>query len=72
MVIPLEPVTRCTHLAEGLLEPAKGNHSKWPRAALVCYTDWLQSLLHPPGTTDEQLRAAVQLEGELLQIGANR
>lgn len=68
MVIPLEPVTRCTHLAEGLLEPAKANPAKWPQAALVCYTDWLASLIQPNGTTDEGLGAAAQLEAELSQL----
>ncbi len=68
MVIPLEPVTRCTHLAEGLLEPAKTNPARWPQAALVCYTDWLASLIQPNGTTDEGLAAATQLEAELAQL----
>ncbi len=68
MVVPLDPVARCTHLAEGLLEPAKANPAKWPQAALVCYTDWLASLIHPNGTTDDGLADAAQLEAELAQL----
>ncbi|MDY0166216.1 MAG: chemotaxis protein CheW [Thermoguttaceae bacterium] len=65
MVLPLDPVTRCTHLVEGLLEPAKETPAKWPQAALVCYTDWLWTLIHPQGTTDEGLAQGAQLEAEL-------
>ncbi len=68
MVIPLDPVTRCTHLAEGLIEPAKGNRSKWPQAALGYYTDWLESLIRPAGTTDESLARAAELEEELTRL----
>lgn len=65
MVIPLDPVTRCTHLVEGLLEPAKQDRSKWPQAALVCYTDWLGTLVDPEGTAGEGLIGAAHLEAEL-------
>ncbi|MDZ7616269.1 MAG: Hpt domain-containing protein, partial [Patescibacteria group bacterium] len=68
-VIPLESVVQCTHLAEELLEPARHNRSKWPQAALVCYTDWLDSLVRPSGTTDEPLARAAQLEAELRTLG---
>lgn len=71
-VIPLDPVTQCTHLAEELLEPAKHNRSKWPQAALVCYTDWLESLIRPSGTTDESLARATELEAELTALDPTR
>lgn len=65
MVVPLDPVTRCTHLVEGLLEPAKQDRSKWPQAALVCYTDWLWMLVDPESAASEGLASATHLEAEL-------
>ena len=71
-VIPLDPVIQCTHLAEELLEPARENRSKWPQAALVCYTDWLESLVRPAGTVDDSLARSADLEAELAQLDPNR
>ncbi len=65
MVIPLEPITRCTHLMESLMERAKGDLEKWPQDGLENYTHWLESLLSPPATIDAALATGRELEAEL-------
>ena len=65
MVIPLDPVTRCTHLVESLVERAQGDHAKWPQDDLENYMHWLESLLSPPATIDAALDTGRELETEL-------
>jgi two-component system chemotaxis response regulator CheV len=66
MVIPLDPATRLTHLAEGLVAAVRdGDQDKWPQARLRCYLDWLDELASPGNDTNQTLAAAVRLEGEL-------
>ena len=65
MVIPLEPVTRCTHLVESLVERAQGDVEKWPQGCLENYTHWLESVLSPPASIDAALATGRELEAEL-------
>jgi len=66
MVIPLDQVTRCTHLTESLMEAAREDPTKWPREGLTHYVTWLTTLLAPAGgNIDAALTAGKQLEGEL-------
>jgi two-component system chemotaxis response regulator CheV len=65
MVVPVDPITRCTHLAESLLEPARDDRGKWPHEALWRYADWLESLTLPGADVDSALAAGATLEAEL-------
>ncbi len=56
MVIPLDPVTHCTHLTESFMEPARKDRDQWPQDALERYLGWLESLLAPP---DDDINAAL-------------
>jgi len=69
MVIPLDQVTRCTHLIESLLEAAREDRDKWPQDGLQKYLAWLETLLSPPGDTDAALATSDQLEAELASPG---
>ena len=65
MVVPLEPVSRCTHLAESLMESARADRSRWPQAQLWRYQVWIESLVAPPLDIAHSLEAGAQLEAEL-------
>ena len=65
MVVPLEPVSRCTHLAESLMESARGDRSRWPQAQLWRYQVWIESLVAPPLDIAHSLEAGAQIEAEL-------
>lgn len=66
MVIPLDQVTRCTHLTESLMETARDDREQWPQAGLDRYLAWLQSLVSPPeGNIDAAMAAGASLETEL-------
>ncbi len=66
MVIPLDQVTRCTHLTESLMEAARDDRDQWPQAGLDHYLAWLESLVSPPdGNIDAAMAAGSQLETEL-------
>ena len=62
MVIPLDPVTRCTHLTEELLETARADRDKWPQESLERYLAWLATLLAPPADINQSLAAGSKLE----------
>lgn len=66
MVVPVEPVTRCTHLAESLLETARASQTKWPHEALLGYTDWLSAVISA-SDVDAVLAAGAELEAVLGQ-----
>ena len=65
MVVPVEPVTRCTHLVESLLETARHDREQWPHEALRHYARWLDTLLSSRGDVSGALAAGSQLEAEL-------
>jgi len=65
MVIPLDQVTHCTHLAESLLEGARNDREKWPQNGLRRYLDWLAMLLSPPDDVNVSLAAGRQLMAEM-------
>ncbi len=65
MVVPVDQVTRCTHLAESLVE-------KWQRAegapiqeSLETYTGWLRALVAASEQVQPILDRATALEGEM-------
>jgi len=62
MVVPVEPVTRTTHLIEGLLEAARSDASLWPQGSLRRYLVWLEELTSARGTQDNVLTRAADLE----------
>jgi len=68
MVIPLDQVTRCTHLTEGLMEVARIDRHRWPQAGLEKYLAWLNTLLSPPEDIDVALAASSHLETELAPL----
>ena len=66
MVIPLDQVTRCTHLAESLLERHSQDPSYWPQELLEDYLDWLTALVLPPNDdTDAALALGTDLATRL-------
>ncbi len=65
MVIPLDPVSRSTHLTESLLEAARDDRDQWPTEGLKEYLAWLETLLAPSETIDAALAAAKDLEAAL-------
>jgi chemotaxis protein histidine kinase CheA len=44
MVVPVEQVTRCTHLVEELVESARAAGGPLPHETLSVYLDWLEAL----------------------------
>ena len=65
MVLPLDRVTICTHLAESLLEKARDDRSQWPQEGLESYLKWLETILLPPGDINDALSAGHALEARL-------
>lgn len=62
MVLPLERVTRCTHLLESHMGNAR---TSWPQGELGRYLEWLEIILSPPSTVDQALSQGQTLEAEL-------
>jgi two-component system chemotaxis response regulator CheV len=57
MVVPVNEVTRLTHLLEGQLELTRDEHlGQWPLEGLDLYADWLQEL-SAPGANVRQVLA---------------
>ena len=69
MVVPLEPVTRCTHLVEGLIQAAGNNPELWQSEGLAEYLSWLEAITTVAGNIDATLAASVELEA-LLSVQA--
>ncbi|MBN2474585.1 MAG: chemotaxis protein CheW [Pirellulales bacterium] len=67
MVVPLDPVTRCTHLVESRMEAARNDLDRWPEQVLDRYLGWLDTLLAPPDDVETALAFSRQLEAELAQ-----
>ncbi len=65
MVVPVEPVTRCTHLMESLLDPSRKNPELWPHRELDRYLQWLSVVIAPSGSVDGALAAGAELESAL-------
>lgn len=65
MVVPVEPITRCTHLAESMLESARRDPQCWPHEAMQRYTDWLTGLTSPVGEVPSTLGQGPELEIEM-------
>ena len=51
MVVPVDAVTRETHIAEDIMDVVRQDKSAWPHAELNKYVDWLRELADP--TYDE-------------------
>ncbi len=67
MVVPVDPITRCTHLTEGLLETSRTNQTKWPHERLLRYVDWLTALTSATSDVDAVLAAGADLESTLAE-----
>jgi two-component system chemotaxis response regulator CheV len=67
MVIPIEKVTRPTHMVESLMELA-GDDKDCRRQSLRLYVSWLEELVSRPVDIDESLAAGQQLEAELTRL----
>ncbi len=65
MVVPVEPVTRCTHLVETLLDTIRNDRRQWPAEVLGEYLQWLTRLVSPAADTNATLADSPQLEGSL-------
>ncbi len=65
MVVPIDQVTRATHLVESLMEPAREDPSRWPGQSLNRYLGWLDQLIAADGDVEAALRDAEALEAEL-------
>jgi two-component system chemotaxis response regulator CheV len=71
MVIPVDPITRATHLTESLMEVARGDHRRWPDEGLHRYLAWLDSIVSPLADVDASLADAPSLEAELNRLLAS-
>ncbi|MBN2294038.1 MAG: chemotaxis protein CheW [Pirellulales bacterium] len=69
MVIPLDPLTRCTHLAEELIQAAGNNSELWQSEGLIEYLSWLEAITNAKTDIDSVLAASVELEA-LLSVHA--
>jgi two-component system, chemotaxis family, chemotaxis protein CheV len=67
MVIPIENVTRATHMVEGILEVA-GNDGDCREESLRRYISWLEEVVSRPVDIDASLAVGGQLEAELTQL----
>ena len=67
MVIPIDEVTRATHMVESLLEVA-GDEKDCRRQSLLHYVSWLEVLVSRPADIDAALLNGGQLETELTQL----
>lgn len=65
MVVPVDPVTRCTHLAESLLEKWRTGEDSSLRETLETYVGWLRALVSTPDQVDSILERASTLEGDM-------
>jgi two-component system, chemotaxis family, chemotaxis protein CheV len=65
MVVPVDPVTRCTHLAESLLEKWRVGDNASLQESLETYVGWLRALVSAPDQVDSILERASALEGEM-------
>ena len=67
MVVPVDEVTRVTHLVESSMESARQDPgSDWPAEALARYVEWIGDVSDPSGSAATALAAGVVLEAELL------
>ncbi len=67
MVVPIDAVTRATHMLEGLLEVA-GDEKDCRRKSLELYVSWLEKLVSPAVDVAASLSAGGQLEAELTRL----
>lgn len=66
MVVPLEEVTRCTHLVEELVVRLQQGAGSVPKQALERYVAWLEMLVGPPdGDVAAALRSGKPLAEDL-------
>lgn len=65
MVVPLEPVTRCTHVAESLVEKWRSTDSTPLEQLLGTYVGWLKALVSAADQIDAVLERAGDLEREM-------
>lgn len=67
MVVPVDAVTRCTHLVESLLEAARQSSRPWPQEAFRRYVEWLDALATQTDDPQAILAQGHALETELHQ-----
>ncbi|MEA1952578.1 MAG: chemotaxis protein CheW, partial [Planctomycetota bacterium] len=65
MVVPLDPLTRCTHLAEELIQMAGTNPELWQSEGLAEYLSWLEAITAATTDIDSTLAESVELEALL-------
>ena len=65
MVVPVDPVTRCTHLAESLLEKWRVGEDRSLQGLLETYVGWLRALTNTSKQADSILERAPALEDEM-------
>lgn len=62
MVVPLDPVSRCTHMAEDLAEAARNNPQLWKSEAMYEFMSWLEGLTNPSADVEAMLDSTDELE----------
>lgn len=65
MVVPVDPVTRCTHLAESLLEKWRTGSGSSLHGMLETYVGWLRAIVGASSQVDSILERASTLEGDM-------
>ncbi len=68
MVVPFDPVTRCTHLVESVLEAVSKAEYDWPQAQIDSYIKWLERLSSPDSDLEDVLTLGFQIETELQAV----
>lgn len=71
MVLPVDAVTRTTHLMESLLSHLT-DAQDWPQHELAAYSEWLQKLAYHSGDVSDILAEGATLEAELAESLARR
>ena len=65
MVVPIDPITRCTHLAEDVAEAAQSNLDLWKSEGLDKFMVWLEELTNASTDIDVALNDTDRLESLL-------
>ncbi len=67
MVVPIDEVSRTTHLLESLIDASVAAADTWAWSSLESYADWLRQLTAEPKFTPDLLNRSVILQAEFVE-----